>query len=137
MYKKGVCKNSIEYLFNILDCLFSSNNNYYIKKCDRCNKYYLTTRPNKLYCYRTKIVCNTPTTCHNSLVTLERSKEYIYLRRKVNNHLSKYRKKNDIKSNDYINNILNTFNIIMDNCKNKLDITNEDIEKVNKLLTDF
>lgn len=133
--KKGTYKNDGELFYMVLNCLFNAENTYYIKKCQRCGKFYITTKINKLFCDRPRIVCEINTTCQNALNTLYKSKEYREIRRKANNHLSKYRKKNDEYSNTYINLFSKKLDKILDKCKEKFDITKKDLEDIEKLIS--
>lgn len=78
-------------------------------------------------------VCGKLTTCHDALKQLFKSKEYKAITRKKDKHLDKYYKRNDEESWNYINDFLKDFNIILDNCKEKIDISEEDINKFNDL----
>ncbi len=137
LHKAGTFKNNRELLYMILNCLFSSNNTYYLKKCELCNKYYITNKVNKRYCNRGKIVLGKQTTCCNSLNTFYKSKEYIKIRRLKNNHLSKYYKNNNEESIKYINNFLNKYNDIIDKCIKKRNIDDNDIKDINNLISNF
>lgn len=133
LHKEGIYKSDLEFLYMTLNCLFSSNNTYYIKKCERCGGFYLANKINKKFCYRPTIICGKLTSCHHALEQLYQSKEYRAIIRKKEKHLDKYYKRNDEESWNYINNFLTALYNILENCKNNLDITNDDLEKINKL----
>ena len=136
--KKGTFDNDRELLYIILNCLFNANNDFYIKKCSLCGKYYLTTKVNKLLCYRKRIVCGIESTCCDASTTFAQSKQYQKLRRRVNNFLSKYRKKNDNDSIIFIGEFQEIVeDEILNDCKQKLDITEEDMEKLENLISNY
>lgn len=128
--KEGNYERHKELLYLVLDCLFSSNHDFYIKKCELCNKYYFTIRANKQYCERKRITCNVETTCQGSLNVLDQSKEYMAIRRLKTRHWDTYYKKADY---EYINKFVEKYNSIIDKCKEKRDITNKDIDDITKL----
>jgi len=136
--KKGTFNNDRELLYIILNCLFNANNDFYIKKCTLCKKYYLTTKVNKSLCYRKRIVCGEESTCCDASTTFARSKQYQKIRRRINNFLSKYRKKNDIDSITFIGKFQDLVEqTIINNCKQKLDITDEDFQKLENLISNY
>lgn len=113
---EGTYKNDKDLLYMVLDCIFSSNDDYYIKKCDLCDRYYFTKRKNTQYCNRKRIVCGKETTCFNSLDFLCEQKEYRYIRNTIKKNLDKYYKKYDY---DYINRFKMKADPIMENCVKK------------------
>lgn len=131
--KEGTCKSEYEYLYNVLNCLFQSNRKYYIKKCIRCNKYFLSSIPNKRMCNRERVVCGKTTTCVNALNIFYKSKEYKIITRKIERHLKPFYNKYDYT---YINDIREKFNVIKQQCIKNIDITKEDIAKVDNLIND-
>lgn len=136
--KKGTIDNDRELLYIILNCLFNANNDFYIKKCTLCGKYYLTTKVNKSLCYRKRIVCGIESTCCDASTTFAQSKQYQRIRRRVNNFLSKYRKKNDPESIIFIGKFQELVEeTIINNCKQKLDITDDDIQKLETLISNY
>lgn len=134
MHKAGYYNTNRELLYIVLNCIFSSNQNFYIKKCNLCKKYYLTNKINKNYCERPRIVFDKTTNCLNSLNVFHKSKEYIKVRRLKDNYLSKYYKKNDSNSIKIINEFMTKYNDIIDNCKSKRNITIEDEKEIKSLM---
>lgn len=138
--KKGIYKNDKELLYIILNCIFNSNNLFYIKKCQRnlCQKYYLTTVVNKEFCDRPRIVCEEQSTCCDAIKTLEKSKQYKRIGRLTDNFLSKYRKRNDEESIKFIGKFKEIVeNEITSKCKQNLNITKNDIKKLEQLISDY
>ena len=134
--KEGNYETDRQLLYMVLDCLFSSNYNFYIKKCERCGNYYLTDKRNKQFCNRKKVVCGKDTTCCNALTTLYESKEYKKITRLVKRYIDKYYK-NIEKYQKEIDEIYEKKNIILDRCREKLDITNEDIKELENYLSTY
>lgn len=134
MHKAGYYNTNKELLYIVLNCIFSSNQNFYIKKCNLCKKYYLTNKINKNYCERPRIVFDKTTNCLNSLNVFHKSKEYIKVRRLKDNYLSKYYKNNDSDSIKIINEFMAKYNHIIDNCKSKRNITIEDEKEIKSLM---
>ena len=120
IHKEGTYENDIELLYMLLDCLFSSNISYYIKKCELCNKYYATNKPNKRYCYRMTFVYGKQTICENAVNLLYQSKQYKIATRKdekLLKYLHNYPNKYDIDNYNYEK------NIIKKECIKKLNMT--------------
>lgn len=132
LLREGTYENNIELLYMVLDCIFSSNVDYYIKKCELCKRYFFTKRKNTHYCNRKRIVCGKETTCFNSLNFLCEQKEYRYIRNAIKKHLDKYYKKYDY---DYINAFKTKSDPIIENCIEVRDVTQEDIDFINKLIS--
>ena len=127
-------------MYIILNCIFNSNNLFYIKKCQRnlCQKYYLTTVVNKEFCDRPRIVCEEQSTCCDAIKTLEKSKQYKRIGRLTDNFLSKYRKRNDEESIKFIGKFKEIVeNEITSKCKQNLNITKNDIKKLEQLISDY
>jgi len=137
LHKECFCKNDFEYLYNLLNCLFSSNNTYYIKKCERCKRFFLTTLPNKRMCDRPRIICGKSTICCNASKIFYKSKEYKCMFRIIENHLKHFYDDNMTYST-YINNIRSEFSKIKEKCisEDKYDYANECIEETKKLINE-
>lgn len=90
LHKEGYCENNIEFLYYVLNCIFNSNTKYYIKICERCNKFFLTNRPNKKMCNRKRTICNKETICCNASKVFYKSKEYKRIERLIENHLKPF-----------------------------------------------
>lgn len=135
--KECYCNNEIEYLYTLLNCLFTSNNNYYIKLCERCNRYFLTTTSNKRMCNRPRTICGELTMCCNASKVFYKSKEYKYMFRIIENHLKPYYEDNMTYSL-YIGNIRNEFSKIKEKCiiEDKYDCVNECIDDTKKLISE-
>ena len=135
LHKECYCQNDYEFLYMLLNCLFSSNNNYYIKKCERCNRYFLATIPNKKMCSRPRTICGKETICCNASKIFYKSKEYKYMFRLVEKHLKPYY--NGINDNsEYINSIRDTFTNIKEKCilEDKYDRIKESIKETEDLV---
>lgn len=50
--REVITNNEIELLYAFLDIIFSSKYRYYVKKCDNCNSFFITTSTNTKYCNR-------------------------------------------------------------------------------------
>lgn len=138
LHKECNCNNEIEFLYCLLNCLFTSNNNYYIKKCERCNRYFLATVPNKKMCNRPRIICGKETICSNASKVFYKSKEYKFMFRMIENHLKHFY--DDPYTNyEYIENIRTEFNNIKDKCitEDRYDCANECIEDTKELISKY
>lgn len=120
LFKEGMYKNDIELLYMVLDCLFSSNITYYIKKCELCQKYYIHHLPNKRYCSRMRFVYEYQTTCDEAIDTLYKSKQYKSAMRKDAKYLKHFH--NDPLKYD-IDKYNREKNIIKKECIKNLNIT--------------
>lgn len=139
LHKECNCSNEIEYLYTLLNCLFSSNTNYYIKLCKRCNRYFLATLPNKQMCNRLRTICGTSTICCNASKVFYKSKEYKCMFRIIENHLKPYYDNINYGGNtdsEYINNIRDTFRNIKEKCikEDRYDSINKCLEETKKLI---
>lgn len=125
MHKAGYYNTDRELFYIVLNCIFSSNQKFYIKKCSlkSCKKYYLTNKINKNYCERPMIVLGVNTTCCNSLNIFYQSKEHKRIIRLKDKYINKLYKRNNAKSDDDISDFYNKFNAIYDECKKKRNIT--------------
>ena len=137
LHKECFCKNELEYLYNLLNCLFSSNNTYYIKKCERCKRFFLTTIPNKIMCNRPRTLCGKETMCCNASKVFYKSKEYKYMFRIIENHLKPFYEDN-MTYYKYIGNIRDRFKEIKEKCitEDRYDCANECIEETKKLISE-
>lgn len=110
--KEGMYEKDIELLYMVLDCLFSSNITYYIKKCELCQKYYIHHLSNKRYCSRVGFVYEYQTTCDEAIDTLYKSvmrKDAKYLKHFHNDPLKddidKYNREKNIIKTECIGNL--------------------------------
>lgn len=137
LHKEGNCKNKTQFLHYLLNCIFNSNQNYYIKKCERCNKYFLATIPNKKMCYRKREICGKSTICSEASKIFYKSKEYKRMQRLVENHLKKFYSEYNTDF-DYINIIREKFTIIkndyIENDRYQDNVEENFIKKVEELI---
>ncbi len=93
--------NSIEFLVGVLHCIFSTNKRYYLKKCDRCEKYYITNKLDNKYCNRIYTFNNKNLSCSEISKILKKTYKYTQLTKKHRNLLQSLNKNKHI-SFEYI-----------------------------------
>lgn len=122
LHREAICNNAIELLYAFLECIFTSNNNYCIKKCEYCTKYYVATKTDNQYCKRNNSINNKIVSCSKVVSTIQKSYEYkklIEIDKNFVNSLS-----NDYKySQTYIDDYNDSKKEIKKNCFKKTDLT--------------
>ncbi len=74
--KKATFNNIKELLYIFLDCLFSTQKPYCIKKCKYCEKYYVAIKTDTNYCDRIFKIKNSYVPCSRIVSTIQKSNEY-------------------------------------------------------------
>lgn len=84
--------NELELLYTFLDCIFSSEYNYSIKKCDKCKFFYIISKTDNNYCFKCKTIIN------NNRSKAFRDKEIYILENRLNSlYYNKKYKNNEEK----------------------------------------
>jgi len=124
--------NQTELLFGVLDCLFSSEYNYCLKKCELedCQEYFITTNLNSKYCDRGSLKYQT---CKD-ISTAHRKKAYedddlVHIERKINNLMYNYRNRTriDLKERKELENRKNKY--LKDKKMKKINYRENEISK--------
>lgn len=103
--KIATCSNNYELLYAFIDCLFSANNKFYIKKCNLCEKFYIATKSDNHYCKRKNLINDKYYTCANVAAILQKTYEYTQVMNFNKNFLEKLKRKKNIDPqyiDDYI-----------------------------------
>lgn len=121
--KEANFKNYTELLYIFLECLFNSNVNYYIKKCERehCKKYYIAIKPDTHYCKRTTKIKNNLVPCANIISFIEKTNEYKIFKKDDKNFRNKFGQYKDLPY-DYETKYLKKFGSIKDECFRTLNL---------------
>lgn len=119
--KKIVYYNdTIELLLSFMNCLFSTRRKYYIKKCDLCEKYYVTNKSDTHYCKRNNFH-NRNITCSEYVAFMQKTYDYkskyeplnrkifeeidmwkgTKYEKQIENYKNKYKKERDLKKLEY------------------------------------
>ena len=99
-------KNFNEFMLGFLNCIFSTSNQLYIKKCKLCNKYYITYKSDTLYCHRVRNFNNEDITCDMVIAKIQKTYEYKQIMKTNKSFLQKIENNKNI-SQDYIDNYIN------------------------------
>lgn len=99
-------KNFNEFMLGFLNCIFSTSNQLYIKKCKLCNKYYITYKSDTLYCHRVRNFNNEDITCDMVIAKIQKTYEYKQIMKTNKSFLQKIENNKNI-SQDYIDKYIN------------------------------
>ena len=69
-------KTDTEFLLGLLHSIFSTAKRYYLKKCNRCEKYYITNKTDNCYCNRKYEYNNKSISC-SQISTILKKKEWL------------------------------------------------------------
>lgn len=122
--KEANFEDYTELLYIFLECLFNSNVNYYIKKCERehCQKYYIAIKPDTHYCKRTAKIKNTMVPCANIISFIEKTNEYKAFKKddkRFRNKITQYKK----LPSDYETNYFKEYDSKREECFRTLNLT--------------
>ena len=128
--KKTVYFNTeMELLLSFMNCLFSTRRKYYIKKCDLCERYYVTNKSDTCYCGRKTVYNNEELTCSEIAAKMQKTYDYKtkvetlnkeFLKKindmpnetKKDKYKKKYKRERDLKKIDYLK--TGNLNILID-----------------------
>lgn len=114
-------KNNIELLYIFLECLFQSSKTFYIIKCKYCEKYFVATKSDKVYCERKYKIKDSMVPCSNITSFIEKTNEYIKFRKEHNNFRARLISSADV-SQDYIDKYDNAIKNTKKTCINNRDL---------------
>lgn len=83
--------NSIEFIIAFLHCIFSTKSKHYLKKCMRCEEYYIATKEDNKYCRHLKLIDGKQLTCDKISSKLKKTQRYIDINHTHQNFLRKMR----------------------------------------------
>lgn len=90
-------------LISFLHCVFTSKRKYCLKKCDICDRYYLTTETDSKYCKRITKFNDKDITCAKKSMILKKTYQYLQMNKKHTNFLHRLNN-NKYVSLEYIDN---------------------------------
>lgn len=93
-------KTDTEFLLGLLHSIFSTAKRYYLKKCNRCEKYYITNKTDNCYCNRKYEYNNKSISCSQISTILKKKKDYLDLNKKHQSFLRNLRKCKNINITD-------------------------------------
>ncbi len=85
-------KTDTEFLLGLLHSIFSTAKRYYLKKCNRCEKYYITNKTDNCYCNRKYEYNNKSISCSQISTILKKKNDYLDLNKKHQSFLRNLRK---------------------------------------------
>ena len=94
-------KTDTEFLLGLLHSIFSTAKRYYLKKCNRCGKYYITNKTDNCYCNREYEYNNKTISCSDISKILKKSYAYVELNKKHKSFLQTLNKNKNVKT-EYI-----------------------------------
>lgn len=94
-------KTDTEFLLGLLHSIFSTAKRYYLKKCNRCEKYYITHKTDNCYCNREYEYNNKSISCSDISKILKKSYAYVELNKKHKSFLQTLNKNKNVKT-EYI-----------------------------------
>lgn len=94
-------KTDTEFLLGLLHSIFSTAKRYYLKKCNRCGKYYITNKTDNCYCNREYEYNNKSISCSDIAKILKKSYAYVELNKKHKSFLQTLNKNKNVKT-EYI-----------------------------------
>lgn len=94
-------KTDTEFLLGLLHSIFSTAKRYYLKKCNRCEKYYITNKTDNCYCNRKYEYNNKIISCSDIAKILKKSYAYVELNKKHKSFLQTLNKNKNVKT-EYI-----------------------------------
>lgn len=74
--KDSYFNNYTELAYIFLECIFTSINTYYVRKCKYCGLYFIAIRSNKEHCQRKYLIKGTPIECSKIISGIEKTYEY-------------------------------------------------------------
>lgn len=93
-------KTDIDFLLGLLHCIFSTTKRYYLKECNRCEKYYITNKTDNCYCNRKYEYNNKSISCSQISTILKKKNDYLDLNKKHQSFLRNLRKCKNINITD-------------------------------------
>ncbi len=93
-------KTDTEFLLGLLHSIFSTAKRYYLKKCNRCEKYYITNKTDNCYCNRKYEYNNKSISCSQISTILKKKNDYLDLNKKHQSFLRNLRKCKNINITD-------------------------------------
>lgn len=94
-------KTDTEFLLGLLHSIFSTTKRYYLKKCNRCEKCYITNKTDNCYCNREYEYNNKSISCSDIAKILKKSYAYVELNKKHKSFLQTLNKNRKVKT-EYI-----------------------------------
>ena len=94
-------KTDTEFLLGLLHSIFSTAKRYYLKKCNRCGKYYITNKTDNCYCNREYEYNNKSISCSDISKILKKAYAYVELNKKHKSFLQTLNKNKNVKT-EYI-----------------------------------
>lgn len=93
-------KTDTEFLLGLLHSIFSTAKRYYLKKCNRCEKYYITNKTDNCYCNRKYEYNSKSISCSQISTILKKKNDYLDLNKKHQSFLRNLRKCKNINITD-------------------------------------
>ena len=93
-------KTDTEFLLGLLHSIFSTAKRYYLKKCNRCEKYYITNKTDNCYCNRKYEYNNKSISCSQISTILKKKNGYLDVNKKHQSFLRNLRKCKNINITD-------------------------------------
>lgn len=93
-------KTDTEFLLGLLHSIFSTAKRYYLKKCNRCENYYITNKTDNCYCNRKYEYNNKSISCSQISTILKKKNDYLDLNKKHQSFLRNLRKCKNINITD-------------------------------------
>lgn len=126
VHRETIYQNEMELLYAFLDCLFSSSQRFYIRKCKYCKKYYIETLYSTPYCKREYALKKKLIPCGKIKSEIKKTNEYTKFRNSYRNFMEKELSQTDLyktfldERDDLIEKCIETRNLtILDNFVNK------------------
>lgn len=130
--KKAIFNNTKELLFLFLDCLFSTQKPYCIKKCEYCNKYFVAIKTNTTYCNRTFKIKNSQVPCSQIKSFIQKTYEYKMYRKQEKIFLGILNSSNTHYAMEYTNKYKEYAGTVKDKC-----FKNRDLAPLKTLIDDY
>ncbi len=116
--REAICENEVEILYTFLDCLFSSSQRFYIRKCKYCKKYYIETLYSTPYCKRTYNLKGKFITCGKIKSEIKKTNEYTKFRDSYRNFIDR-----ELSNTDLYYIFLNERDKLIERCIETRDLT--------------
>lgn len=103
IHKDAIFNDFKNLLYIFLECLFTSNINYYIKKCEYCHYFYITNKSDNQYCKRINNINGVAISCSKITASLQKTYPYKQLMKLDKNFMNSIASNGNI-SEQYIDN---------------------------------
>lgn len=134
VHREATYQNEIELLYIFLDCLFSSSQRFYIRKCKYCKKYYIETLYSTPYCKREYSLKRKLIPCGKIKSEIKKTNEYTKFRTSYRNFMEK-----ELSNTDLYSTFLDERDDLIEKCieTRNLTILNNFVENFKKKYPDI